>query len=55
MKLNWHFVDKRPGDVASVYADATKIQQELNWSALKNLDEALLDAWNWQLKLKMHA
>jgi UDP-glucose 4-epimerase len=55
MKLNWHFVNKRPGDVASVYADATKIQQELNWSALKNLDEALLDAWNWQLKLKMHA
>lgn len=39
---------RRPGDVASCYADATKIQKNLNWKAIHSLEQALADAWKWE-------
>jgi UDP-glucose 4-epimerase len=39
---------RRPGDVASCYADVSKAQAELGWKAEKTLDEACTDSWRWQ-------
>ncbi|MBK8965986.1 MAG: UDP-glucose 4-epimerase GalE [Saprospiraceae bacterium] len=49
--LNYRIGPRRPGDVTAVYADATKIQGELGWTAKRSLREALADAWRWEKQL----
>ncbi|MCB0534596.1 MAG: UDP-glucose 4-epimerase GalE [Lewinellaceae bacterium] len=49
--LNYRIGPRRPGDVTAVYADATKIKQELGWTARRGLREALEDAWRWEQQL----
>ncbi|MEK9151125.1 MAG: UDP-glucose 4-epimerase GalE [Patescibacteria group bacterium] len=39
---------RRPGDIASCYADPDKIRKELGWRAELTLSQALKDAWKWQ-------
>jgi UDP-glucose 4-epimerase len=39
---------RRPGDIATCYADPTKAERELGWKALRGLDEMMQDAWRWQ-------
>ena len=41
---------RRSGDIASCYADASKIKRALGWSAKRSISEALKDAWNWEKK-----
>jgi UDP-glucose 4-epimerase len=43
----FRIVDRRPGDAAEVYADATLARQLLKWSAHYDLDEMCRDAWQW--------
>lgn len=50
-KLNYEIVDRRSGDVEKVYADTTLANNELGWSALRNLENMLETAWKWELKL----
>ncbi len=49
--VNYSIGPRRPGDVEQVYADVSKANQVLNWSARRSLAESLRDAWQWQLKL----
>jgi len=42
---------RRAGDVVAVYADATKVNAGLGWTAKRNLEDALRDAWKWQKTL----
>lgn len=49
-KVPYKIVDRRPGDIASVYADSSLANKELNWKATKNLDDMCQDLWNWQSK-----
>ena len=39
---------RRPGDVATVYADTKKAAEELGWTAELGLDEMCRDLWAWQ-------
>ena len=48
--LNYKIVDKREGDVTAAFADTTFANNELGWKTEKTLEDALLDAWKWQLK-----
>jgi UDP-glucose 4-epimerase len=41
-------VARRPGDVATCYADATRAREMLGWTARRSLDEMCADAWRWQ-------
>lgn len=41
-------VGRRPGDIASCYADPSKAAEELGWRAEFGLDEMCRDGWNWQ-------
>lgn len=44
----YKIVDRRPGDIASCYANAGKALQELGWKAERGLEEMCTDAWRWQ-------
>ncbi|CAF5136128.1 unnamed protein product [Rotaria magnacalcarata] len=41
---------RRPGDLASVYADSALAAKELGWTAQRNLDDMCRDLWRWQSK-----
>ncbi|OOZ42467.1 UDP-glucose 4-epimerase GalE [Solemya elarraichensis gill symbiont] len=41
-------VERRAGDLVSVYADASKASRLLNWSAELDVDAMCRDTWRWQ-------
>lgn len=47
-KVPYEIVGRRPGDVATVYADPDKSADLLGWKAQYNLDDMCRDSWNWQ-------
>ena len=47
-QIKYRNAPRRPGDVASCYADPSLAQAELGWSARLDLDAMCRDAWNWQ-------
>ena len=47
-KVAYKVVARRPGDIASCYADPTKAERELSWKAVRDIDEMCSDAWRWQ-------
>ena len=40
--------ERRPGDIATCYADPAKAKAELGWVAERELDEMCEDTWRWQ-------
>jgi UDP-glucose 4-epimerase len=40
--------ERRPGDVASCYADPSLAADVLGWEAVKSIDDICRDAWRWQ-------
>ncbi len=49
-KVPYELVDRRPGDIATCYADPKFAQDFLGWKAEKGLDEMMKDTWAWQEK-----
>jgi len=47
-KIPFRIVERRPGDIAISYADVSKAQRELGWSAVRGIEEMCADAWHWQ-------
>ncbi|MAO64826.1 MAG: UDP-glucose 4-epimerase GalE [Balneola sp.] len=39
---------RRPGDIAACYADPSKAENELGWTAKRGIEEMCEDAWRWQ-------
>jgi len=46
--IQHRIVGRRPGDVASCYADVTFARRCLEWQAKRTLEEMCADAWRWQ-------
>ena len=46
--LPYVIAPRRAGDLATVYADASKAKEVLGWTAEKTLDDMCADSWNWQ-------
>ena len=46
----YQIIDRRPGDIATCFADPSKAKRELGWEALKSLDDMCRDTWIWQKK-----
>lgn len=46
--IPYKVVERRPGDVASIYAEVSLATKDLNWKAERSLDEMCEDAWRWQ-------
>lgn len=49
--VNFKIGPRREGDAEKVFADNTKITEELHWSPKYTLGDALKHAWNWQKQL----
>ncbi len=47
-KVPYVIKERRPGDIATCYADATKAKEELGWVAERELKEMCEDSWRWQ-------
>jgi UDP-glucose 4-epimerase len=41
-------VDRRPGDIATCYAEPKLAAERLDWSAKRNLEQMCADSWRWQ-------
>ena len=53
VKVPYQIVDRRPGDLATCYADPTKSLEKLGWKAEKTLVDMCRDSWNRQSKNPM--
>ena len=49
-ELPYEIVKRRPGDIATCYADCTKAYEVMGFKCSKNLDDMCRDSWNWQVK-----
>ncbi|MFZ3577529.1 UDP-glucose 4-epimerase GalE [Virgibacillus sp. DJP39] len=52
IEVPYEIVDRRPGDIASCYADASKAKQELGWTAKRNIISMCRDAWRFEKNFK---
>ncbi len=50
MEIPYQIMDRRPGDIATCYADTTKAKELLGWSARYDIDDMCQDAWNFAQK-----
>lgn len=48
ISIPFEFKGRRKGDIASCYADATKAQKELGWTAKRDLKAMCKDAWRYE-------
>jgi len=48
VKVPYVIAPRRPGDLATCYADPAKSRELLGWTAEKNLEDMCRDTWNWQ-------
>ena len=51
MSLNYRVGERRPGDIEKSYANVDKAERMLDWKVERSMEEAMRDAWNWQLAL----
>ena len=47
LKVNYKIVERRPGDIASCYADPSKALKGLNWKAEKTLEDMMKDSYRF--------
>lgn len=50
--IPYEIVARRPGDLATCFADAKKAQIHLGWTAKKNIFDMCLDAWRFESGFK---
>lgn len=46
--IPYRFAPRRAGDVAKMFADPGKAGRELGWTAQRDLQQMIVDAWRWQ-------
>ena len=51
LKLKYTIGNKRDGDIEKIFADTSLSEKTLGWKANRSLDDAMKDAWKWQLYL----
>ena len=47
-KVPYEITDRRPGDIATCYANPIKAEQLIGWKAEKSLQDMCRDTWRWQ-------
>jgi len=47
INVPYKFTDRRSGDVAICYADASKAKEMLKWEAEKSIEDMVRDSWNF--------
>jgi UDP-glucose 4-epimerase len=46
--IPYQIVPRRPGDIASCYADPTRAREELGWTATRDVAQMCADSWRYQ-------
>ncbi|AGX06492.1 MULTISPECIES: UDP-glucose 4-epimerase GalE [Bacillus] len=52
IEVPYEIVERRPGDIASCYADASKAKRELGWIAKRDIVAMCRDAWRFEKNYK---
>ena len=47
-KVPYRIVARRPGDIATCYADPALAERLLGWKATRGLEQMCVDGWRWQ-------
>ncbi len=47
-EIPYEIKERRPGDIATCYADPAKAAAELGWTAKYGIEEMCADSWRWQ-------
>ena len=50
VKIPYILTDRRAGDIATCYANASKAEKLLSWKAEETLEDMCRDSWRWQSK-----
>jgi len=50
LKIPYEITDRRPGDIATCYADPSKANSILGWKAELTIEDMCRDSWNWETK-----
>lgn len=50
LKIPYVIDERRPGDLATVYADPSLANKELDWHAERSIEDMCRDSWNFQQK-----
>jgi UDP-glucose 4-epimerase len=48
VKVNYKIGPRRPGDVAAIYADNTRITDQLGWEPKQDMQSIMRSAWAWE-------
>uniref|UniRef100_A0A0A9X155 UDP-N-acetylglucosamine 4-epimerase n=2 Tax=Lygus hesperus TaxID=30085 RepID=A0A0A9X155_LYGHE len=46
--IPYEIVDRRPGDIAASYCDASLAEKDLGWIATRDIHDMCQDVWRWQ-------
>lgn len=49
-EIPFEFFERRPGDIATCYANPEKAKKILNWQAEESLEDMCKDSWKWQVE-----
>ncbi len=52
VKIAYEIVERRPGDIATCYADTQKAAKELGWKAKHTIEDMVKDSWNFEKHYK---
>lgn len=46
--IPYQMIERRAGDVAECWSDASRAERELGWKASRTLEDMMRDSWRWQ-------
>lgn len=52
VKLNYQIGARRAGDIEKIFANPAKAKEILGWQTKKSIGDSLLNAWNWEKKVR---
>ncbi len=52
VKINYKVAPRRAGDITAIWADPKRANEELGWSAKRNLDDTLAATWAWEKHIR---
>lgn len=55
LQIPYSIVERRPGDIAECYADASKAKEKLGWVAKRGIVEMCQDAWRFEKSFEARA
>ncbi len=51
-KVNYKIVGRRAGDIVKIWAEPSKANNVLGWTAKETIEDTMASAWKWQQKLR---